>query len=176
MKFSVVVVCLLGFVTAFAQPNREELALPDEAQFDLSFIFQYEDEAAFTVVFSREDNLDNIQLINSECTTNGIRYERPIVDRYVYDELLNFLQGINITGFRPTSNEQDTNAKLRVQGTINIQRTWTLNAFVFLHNPNNIGDENQMLEYVVDVLKDNASDDCSTKLAEQLEKYVDGTE
>lgn len=176
MRFSFLIICLLGFTVAFAQPNREELALRDEEQFDLSFNFQYQNQEAFTVIFSREDNLDNIELINTACKTNGINYERPIADRYVYEQMLDFLQDINITSFQPTQNREDANAKLQVQGSINIQRTWTMNAFVFRHNPNNIGDENQILEYVVDVLIDNASDDCSRKLAEQLDSYVKGTE
>ncbi|MFK7946199.1 MAG: hypothetical protein AB8G11_01325 [Saprospiraceae bacterium] len=176
MKFSIVVVFLLGFTAVFAQPNREALALQDEEQFDLSFFFQYQDEAVFTVTFAREDNLDNIRITHSECQRNELIYDRQIADRYVYDQLLDFLQNINITSFQPTQNEQDLNAKLRVQGSINIQRTWTVNAFVFLYNPNNIGDENQILKYIVDVLKDNSNDNCSKKMTEQLEKYVEGTE
>ncbi len=176
MKFSFVIISLLGFVAAFAQPNREELALRDEKQFDLAFIFQYQDNEAFTVSFSRENNIDEILIINTDCQTNGIQYKRPIADRYVYEQMLDYLQDINITNFQPTQNGQDAAAKLQVQGSIHIQRTWTVNAFVFRHNPDNIGDESQILDYVVDVLKDNASDDCSKKLAELLEKYIKGTE
>lgn len=176
MKYAFVIIGLLGVMTAFAQPNREELALRDEAQFDLSFIFKYQDEEAFTVTFSRENNTDNLLIFNTDCKTNGIQYERPIADRYVYEQMLDYLQDINITNFKPTQNGQDAEAKLQVQGSINIQRTWTVNAFVFRYNPNNMGDESQILEYVADVLKDNASDDCSRELAALLEKYVEGTE
>lgn len=176
MRFSILIICLLGFITAFAQPNREELALQDEEQFDLSFIFQYEDEAVFIVTFSREDKFDNFKIQNSECKTNGINYERPIVDRYVYEQLLTFLQDINITSFQPITNDQDEDAKLRVQGSISIPRTWTLNAFVFRHNPDNIGNESQILEYMVDILKDNTSDDCSKELTEQLSTYINGSD
>lgn len=176
MRFSILIICLLSITSVFAQPNREELALSDEEAFDLSFIFQYADTTPFTVVFSREDNLDNIQIYSAECKTNGFNTNQPIVDRYVYEQMLDYLQDINITRFQPTTNRQDAAAKLQVRGSINIQRTWTVNAFVFLYNPDNVGDENQILEYIVDILKDNISDDCNTKIVERLSIYVNGSD
>lgn len=177
MKYSILIISLLSIVTtAFAQPNREELALRDEEQFDLSFMFQYENQEAFTITFSREDNLDNIKINSSECQVNGSNYEQPIADRYVYEQMLEYFQNINITSFQPTQNNQNIDSKLQVQGSISIPRTWTLNAFLFRHHPDNIGDETQILEYIVDILKDNSSDECSNTISEQLEKYVTGTE
>jgi|GEM_PF-2621877 hypothetical protein len=176
MKCFILIFTLLVSSLAYAQPNREELALVDETAFDLSFTFRYEGETAFTITLKRKDKADYISISGeNSCRRNNAIYETPIADRYVYEQFLDYLENINITNYQPLKSSLDDSAKLSVQVFISIARTWTMNAFVFQYHPNKMGDEKQILEFVVDILKDNASDDCSRDLAETLSVYVNGT-
>jgi hypothetical protein len=175
MKYFILITALLLSSLAYAQPNREELALVDETAFDLSFTFRYEGETGVTIAFERKDKVDYLSISGEKsCRRNNVTYEMPIADRYVYDQLLEYLQNINIASYQPSASSLDAAAKLSVQAFISISRTWVMNAFVFQYHPNNVGDEKQILEFVVDVLKDNATDDCSRDLAETLSGYVNG--
>jgi hypothetical protein len=174
MKDFILVCTLLLSTLAYAQPNREELPLKDETAFDLSFMFQYEAEAGVSITLSRKNKIDYLMISgNNTCRRNNAAYETPIADLYVYEQFLDYLQNINITNYQPAQSNI-ANAKLKVQTSISIPNTWTMNAFVFQYHPDNTGDEKQMLEFVVNILKDNALDDCSRNLAETLSVYVDG--
>ncbi|NJN78584.1 MAG: hypothetical protein HC803_09900 [Saprospiraceae bacterium] len=61
-----------------------------------------------------------------------------------------------------------------MQCSIYIPSTLSINAFVFQHHPDNIGEERQMLEFVVNILQDNATDTCTSNLAQTLSVYVIG--
>lgn len=170
MKFYLTILCLLGFINVFAQPN-EETTLRYEEQFELSFTFQPQGQEAFTVIFSRETNTDNIKIGSSSCQ-NDINHKRPIANKVAYEQMLDYLHDINITVFQPVSNGDDANAKLEVKGVVNVERTWTMNAFVFQYNPDNEVAENKILDFIIKILNENASDECCKKLAEELNKYA----
>jgi hypothetical protein len=174
MKHFILIFCLLLSGLAYAQPNRDELALKDETAFDLSFMFQYETQAGVAITFSRKNSIDYLMISGENaCRRNNVTYETPIADLYVYEQFLDYLQNMNIANYQPTQSNI-ANAKLKVQASISIPTSWTMNAFVFQYHPDNVGDEKQMLAFIVNVLKDNATDDCSRDLAETLSVYVDG--
>lgn len=174
MKYSFLIAFLLVSLLGIAQPNREALPLIDEANFVMAFRFQYENEIPFTVTFSRKEKTDFIAISDAKCRRNNMAYELPIVDYYTYEQFLNYLQDIEITQFQPKSNGIDAAAKLQVHGSISITRIWAINAFVFRHNPKNEGTESQILGFIVNILKDNATDDCIKQFVEQLSIYVNG--
>lgn len=175
MKHFILIVTLLLSSLAYAQPNREELPLKDETAFDLSFMFQYEAEAGVAITLSRKNNIDYLSISGEKaCRRNNVTYQTPIADLYVYEQFLDYLQNMNIANYQPSQSNINANAKLKVQASISIPNTWTMNAFVFQYHPDNVGDEKQMLEYIVNILKDNATDDCSSDLAETLSVYVNG--
>jgi hypothetical protein len=173
MKYLFLTISLFAFTTAFAQPNREALALRDEIQFDLSFIFQHQNKESFSISFNRENNVDYILVNHEDCQQRQLQYKRPIADNYAYNQMLDYLQDIDITSFQPIQNTQNIEATFQVQAMINIQRTWTVNAFVFPYNPNNLGDEKQILIFIAEVLSDNDNDDCSKALSEKLNAYLE---
>lgn len=175
MKHFILIFCLFLSGLAYAQPNRDELALKDETAFDLSFMFQYEKEAGVAITLSRKNSIDYLSISgNNTCRRNNVTYQTPIADLYVYEQFLEYLQNINIANYQPSQTNINANAKLKVQASISIPNTWTMNAFVFQYHPDNVGDEKQMLEFIVNILKDNATDDCSSDLAKKLAVYVDG--
>lgn len=172
MKVFTTLICLLGFLTAFAQTNDDELPLKSEEQFDLNFTFQHQNQSAFTVSFSRQNQTDIIKIKHSDCQTDGTDYQQTISNKAAYDQMLEYLHDINITIFQPVSNDQDPDAQLQVKGMINIERTWTMNAFVFQYNPANDVAENKILEFIVKVLEENKTDGCSTTVTTQLSTYI----
>ena len=173
MKYLFSAIYLLTAAVSFAQPNRAAVALQDEAQFDLSFIFQHQDKTSFSISFIREENVDYMSINYKDCQPMRPQYKQPITDNYTYIQMLDYFQNIDITSFQPSQQTQSTTSTFQVQGMINIQRTWTVNAFVFPYNPYDSGEENQMLEYIALVLSDNANDDCSKKVAEKLSSFLE---
>jgi hypothetical protein len=175
MKHFILIFTLFLSAWAYTQPNRDELALKDETTFDLSFMFQYEKETGVGITLSRKNSIDYLAISgNNTCRRNNVAYQTPIADLYVYEQFLDYLQNINIANYQPSQSNINTNAKLKVQASISIPNTWTMNAFVFQYHPDNVGDEKQMLAFIVNILKDNATDDCSRDLAETLSVYVNG--
>ena len=158
---------------SFAQPNRAALALRDEVQFDLSFIFQHQNKESFSISFIREESVDYLSINYKDCQPMRPQYKQPITDNYAFNQMLDYFQDIDITSFQPSQQTQSTASIFQVQGMINIQRTWTVNAFVFSYRPYNLGEENQILAYIRQVLDDNANDDCSKKVAEKLSTYLE---
>ena len=147
MKHFILIFCVLLSGLAYAQPNRDELALKDETTFDLSFMFQYETEASvtitlFTITLSRKNKIDYLS-ISGNNTCNNLDYETPIADLYVYEQFLDYLQNMNIANYQPSQSNINANAKLKVQASISIPNTWTMNAFVFQYHPENVGDEKE---------------------------------
>lgn len=175
MKYFILVFTLLLSTWAYAQPSREEVALKDETAFDISFRFQFDTITPTAVTFSRDENTDYIQISGvSNCRRNNMGYRVPIADLYVYDQFLEYLQNLNIANYQPTATSPNIDAKLQVQASISIPSTWTVNAFVFQHHPDSFGEEKQMLTFVVDILNDNAGDECSRDLVAKLQTYVNG--
>lgn len=159
----------------FAQGNRNETLLVDEKKFNIIFMFQYQDEVPFSITFYREDNTDFLLISGDSCSRNNSNTQQ-LVDLYAYEQMLAFFDNIKIKVFQPNENAADSGAKLRVQGSLLVSASREMNAFVFLYNPNNMGEENEMLQLISQVITDNALDACSSDFAEQFSDYVNGEE
>lgn len=174
MKNILLIFSLLITFNTYGQIDRTELPLIDEENFDINFRFYYDNDSnAYVVNFIRENNVDKIR-INNDCRKNNLNYTYMLVDKYNYEQFLEYLQNIDIFTYQPNRNMQDEDAKLRVLFSVTKKSSLSVNAFEMQHNPNIQGDEYQILELMSKVLKDNANDACTTRFAEKFENYVKG--
>jgi hypothetical protein len=173
MKNIFLICSFLITITAFSQIDRTEMALIDEAAFDITIMVQYDNNDPYTIVLRREAQVDEIDFIN-QCQRNNLNTKNLLADKYEYEQLLEYLDNIDIFSYQPNTNTQDEGAKLRIQFSIIRNRTFSMNAFVIEHNPDIQGEEYQILEMISNILRDNSTDNCISDLAEKFETYVKG--
>ena len=173
MKNLLLIFSLLLTFSAFGQTDRTEVALVDEATFDINIRVQYNDGKSYDISFSRENNIDEIW-VNNDCQKGSPNNGTLMADNYEYEQLLEYLQNIDIFTYQPSQNTQNLEANMRVQFSIIRNRTFSMNAFEIQHNPDIQGDEYQILEMISNVLRDNSLDSCSSEFAEKFERYVKG--
>ena len=98
----------------------------------------------------------------------------PIASRYSYDQLRQYLVDIDIRTFKPQSNTHDASSDLQIKIFYAQKNQKRNNSFYWNYNPDNMGDENQILTYLLEVLNDNVSISCARDYVEKLETYIEG--
>lgn len=180
MKKYILVSLAFLFVTntIFAQRLFED---EEEQGFVLKIVFKYKDLNAVEVQISDHYGSanDNNNLYDADINfrQTGCDFENdwniPIASRYSYDQLCQYLVDIDIRTFKPQNNAHDVSADLQIKFMYLSSNQKNYNVFHWNYNPDNVGDENQILTYLFEVLDENVSIPCARDTVEKLESYIE---
>ena len=165
--------------TTFAQRLFEDEG-NDAQGFILKIVFKYKDlnpvEVNISDTYGAANDNDTYGAVINFMRT-GCDFENdwkiPIASRYSYNQLRQYLVDIDIRTFKPQSNAHDTSANLQIKFMYLSSNQNDYNIFHWNYNPDNIGDENQILTYLFEVLDENVSIPCARDVVEKLEGYIE---
>ncbi len=169
IKFGVFLLVFCFAQTAFSQRNSQE-----KEDFSMNFVFKYKSEKSYMIHLIKSDEGGKITYSNLSC--DALQSNEVIADAYYLNQLDNYLKEIDILTFKPSNNNHDLNANLYVRCFYSDNETRQSNDFTFTFNPDNIGEENKILEYLVDVLDANTSRSCNRDVLAKLKKQVEEEE
>ena len=179
-KYALIVLTLLFVMNVnYAQKLFED---EDDSQkgFSLRLTFKYKDldpvEVNINDNYGFTDDIDNhgagLKFQGTGCYSEN-SWRIPIANRYSYDLLRQYLVDIDIRTFKPHSNAHDVSSDLQIKFMYLPSGQMNYNTFHWNYNPDNVGDENQILTYLLEVLNDNVSRTCARDYVELLETYIE---
>jgi hypothetical protein len=145
----------------------------EEEGFTMKFVFKYKGTNAVDVTISESGEGAKLLFRGTECEARG-NLNIPIVDEYTYEQLLDYLDNIDVKTYQPQNNSHDSNAELQIQFIyFSHAASRKANSFYWNYNPNNIGDENMILEYLLEVMDVNTSKLCDRDFYEKVKSYIE---
>ena len=168
-KYILIMAALLFVVNVNYAQNQEG----EEEGFTMKFVFKYKDKDAVDITITDTGSDARLLFIGTTCDRGGNQHS-PISQGYTYQQLRDYLSDIDVETYKPQNNDHDTDANLQIKFVYfshgNSRRS---NSFHWNYNPDNIGDENMILEYLFEVVEMSISRSCDRDFFEKVKTYLE---
>jgi hypothetical protein len=157
-----------------SQLNYAQALEGEENGFTIKLALKYKDANAVDITISDSGEGAKLLFRGTDCEARG-NLNIPITDEYIYQQLRDYLGNIDIETYQPQKNNHDNSADLQIKfiyfshGVNRKTNTFHLN-----YNPNNIGDENMILEYLLEVMDVSVIKSCDRDFYEKVKSYIEG--
>ena len=165
IKFALILLAFCFSNVTFAQIDE------DLTTFSLMLNFKFKDEPAYGITITQMQ--DNTRIIFQNTSCQAMQDKQDISDKYIYNQLVDYISQIDLANFSPPKSDQGGNTDLQIECRFRDDSDNEMNYFHYLYNPFTLGEENQLLEYFIEVIENNITRSCHWEILDKLKKHME---